>query len=304
MSEYVDRADRMVREIRERMMNSVRDAKRAQDLRGESRRGADEFVRDGMESLIDHSRHAAKLYREGAHDAYRAGADRRRVQMLEERAEAMRAYSTVLTAATTGRAPLAASVKRTLRAQYPGMEKEVLNSKAGRLTQAAGLEQAISLTPKDPREWDPAREQTLGRARTYVKAVETLHRETRAICAHTGDRDIQGGALREQMTMRMSPEQKRIQSQWQKSIVAMVSGTGAAGGLPPRTREALRNSAGHGHVLGIPPMPPVDPHRELTDSAVVGRQSQILSNLETRVRGAEHIVPPRPTMRPTVGLDR
>lgn len=302
MNEHVDRADRMVREIRERMMSTVREAKRAQDLR--MKRSADEVVRGGMDPLIDRSRYTAELYREGAAEAHRAGADRRRVQMLEARAEAMRAYSAVLTAATTGRAPLAASVKRALRSQYPGMDQEVLNTKAGRLTQAAGLEEAIALTPKDPREWDPDREQTLGRARTYIRAVDALHQENRSASKRTRDRDVQGGALREQVTMRMSPEQKRIQSQWQKKTVAAATGTGTAGDLPPRTREALRNSAGHGHVLGIPPMPPVDPRRELSDSAVMGRQSQMLSQLETRVRGADHMIPPRPTVRPTVGLDR
>lgn len=302
MVESAERADRIVREIRDRMMNTVRQAQRSQDPRNQ--RGADEILRSGMEPLIDGSQYTAKLYRQSAAEAQRAGANRRQVQMLEAKAEAMRAYSAVLTAATKGRAPLEASVKRTLRSQFPGMDKDVMDTKAGRLTQAASLEKALALTPKDPREWDPDREQVLGRARTYVRAVETLQREDRSARERTGDRYLRGGALREQVTMRMSPEQKHVQAQWQKNTIAAVNGTGATGDLPLRTREAMRNSAVHGHELGVPPMPPVDPRRELSDSAVVGRQSQMASQLETRVRGAEHMIPPRPSVRPTVGLDR
>ena len=302
MNEYVDRADRMVHEIRERMMNTIREAKTAQQRRG--KHSPDQIVRGGMDQLIDRSRGTAELYAKGAVEAGRAGADRRHVQMLEARAEAMQAYASVLTAATSGRSPLVASVKRTLRSQYPGMEKEVLNSKAGRLTQEADLEKAIRLTPKDPREWDPDREQTLGRARTYVRAVEALHSENRSVCARTGDRDVQGGALREQVTMRMNPEQKRIQERWQNNTVSAASGIAASGDLSRHTREALRNDGVHSHALGIPPMPSVDPRREPSDSAVMARQSQMVSQLETRVRGAENMIPPRPTVKPTVGLDR
>lgn len=303
MNEYSDRADRMVHEIRQRMMVTIRQARKAQDLR--ETKTADEIMREGMDSLVERSRYTADLYRESAAEAHRAGADRRRVQMLEERAEGMRAYSAVLEAATKSRAPLAASVKRTLRSQYPGMEDKVLDTKVGRMTRAASVEEAIALTPKDPREWDPGgQDQTIGRARNYLRAVDALQRENRSVCERTGSRDVQGSALRQQVMMRMTPEQKRIQTQWQKTTLAAVKSDGPVGDLSAGTREAMRNSAVHGQLLGVPPMPAVDPRRDLSDSAVVARQSQMLGQLETRVRGAEQVVPPRPTMRPAVGVER
>lgn len=299
MNRAAEHADRMVEDLRQKMIETVQEAKRAQDL--QLKITADEIVRRRLKDIEDRSKRAMVAYQEAAREAQRAGADRRQVIMFEEKAEAMHAYGVALGAAVQTRAPLAKTVKSTLEAQHPGAATEVMKTKAGRLTQAASLEQVIALTPKDPRRWDPQAEGTLKRARQYVAAADELNREDHAARARTGDRQGPASALREQITQRMNPELKRIQAKWEKTVSAAVATDGS---LSARERDALRNRAVNGNALGVPPMPPVESQGGRPGNGVVTRQAQMVSNLESRVRTAEHTVPPRPSPAPTVGVNR
>lgn len=92
------------------------------------------------------------------------------------RAAALSAYSVALERAARRTTPFMACLRRSLSERFPHEDREILATKAGRLTEQSSVEAALRLTPKDPVNWYPEEDGMIKQIDRYIDAAQERDR--------------------------------------------------------------------------------------------------------------------------------
>src|SRR5699024_9842706 len=102
--------------------------------------------------------------------------------------------------------------------RFPHEEQAILNTKAGRLAEAASVEAALRLTPKEPETWVPERDEFATRVNEFIEASGardgldlTVMKETQNGSPTTA---LRGQGLMQACYGTMSEKQQAISDRW------------------------------------------------------------------------------------------
>ena len=97
-------------------------------------------------------------------------------QVAVSRAAALTAYSVALERAARRTTPFMACLRRSLSERFPHEDREILATKAGRLTEQSSVEAALRLTPTDPVNWYPDQDGMIKRIHRYIDTAQERDR--------------------------------------------------------------------------------------------------------------------------------
>lgn len=271
-------ADEAVLVLRKRIVDAlVHGQAMAQNPR--MRAEAERYIKQQVAKADVHVEFAARKYQSAARE-FRELKEREDTpdsakELLEanehvasSRAAALIAYSAALHLASQRTAPFMACTRRSLSERFPHEYREILATKAGRLTEATSVEAALRLTPKDPANWYPEKDGMLKQIHRYVDA--SLDRD-RLDWKEMADRrhlprtpTLRGQAMAMACFDVISRKQKELSDRWgrlssfDRSIVEDGQGVNSHG-----AHEYSR-------MIGVPSMPALtltdqarDPHEGL-----------------------------------------
>lgn len=209
-------------------------------------------------------------------------------EMAQERIQALEEYGKVLTVASHRNTPYFTGTHATLRERMPEQTPAILDSQVGKLTQAASVETAVKLVPKDPQEWNPAAERATGKTADFVKAslaLDDLDRQT--VQTHT--RSVRGGAFAVECHQAMTVEQRGVSQTWQQTCRGARATVADEHGFPGMA------GADHANRLGIPALPATRTDGAEQSGASVAEQQKAMVTQAATIRrtGAVPIYSPQ-----------
>lgn len=283
-------ADDEVHLLRRRTVDALRHGQRlAENPR--RRVEAEQYIKQQAREADKHVQTAMGKYRLAAQD-FRQAQQRPNVaeaarELLEvnERAAAskeaeLQRYSIVLALAAKRTTPFMAGMRRSLGERFPHEEQAILNTKAGRLAEAASVEAALRLTPKEPETWVPERDEFATRVNEFIEASGardgldlTVMKETQNGSPTTA---LRGQGLMQACYGTMSEKQQAISDRWGRIDTNVP---GPEDGLGHNSTEAKDYAASN----GIPPMPVPPPTvSERSPDELVRQQEQMVTVVETQ----------------------
>ncbi|TSI14653.1 hypothetical protein [Brevibacterium aurantiacum] len=283
-------ADDEVHLLRRRIVDALRHGQRlAENPR--RRTEAEQYIKQQAREADKHVQTAMGKYRLAAQD-FRQARQRPNVadaarELLEvnERAAAskeaaLQKYSIVLALAAKRTTPFMAGMRRSLGERFPHEEQAILNTKAGRLAEAASVEAALRLTPKEPETWVPERDDFTTRVDEFIEASGARDGLDLAVMKEAQN-DSPTVAFRGQALMRacydtMSDQQQAISDRWGQ-VDTNVPAPGV--GLGHNSTESEDYAAS----TGVPPMPVPPPSaKDRSPDELVREQERMVTVVETQ----------------------
>lgn len=148
---------------------------------------AERYIKREIAMAGEHVELATRKYRAAAED-FRETRDRETTpeslrelfeaneRVAASRAAALTAYSVALQQAAQRTTPFMACLRRSLGERFPHDYREVLATKAGKLTEQSSVEAALRLTPRDPMHWYPEKDGMIKQIHRYIDAAQERDR--------------------------------------------------------------------------------------------------------------------------------
>lgn len=192
---------------------------------------AERYIKREIAMASEHVELATRKYRAAAKDFRETREQETTPESLRElfevnervaasRAAALTAYSVALQQAAQRTTPFMACLRRSLSERFPHEYREVLATKAGKLTEQSSVEAALRLTPRDPVNWYPEKDGMIKQIHRYIDAAQERDRldwdemVDRRHLPRTAT--LRGQALAMACYDVISREQKDLSDRWRK----------------------------------------------------------------------------------------